>query len=275
MGDQKHRKLNKWCVLGLLWFVQAAIAYVVWIVWIMQGESVDPATPFGTFVPREYIQVATDLDFLFYFIFWASLFTILQGLFLFPVRKPCAIAKRGTSVWVSLSIAGLLMVAMALALVFAFESALRLMFGDNGLSDWDPHPAAWISMLVVSWVFFTALLIRFCRATPRETMLSRLASRLFLGTIVEVAAIIPLDIMIRRKTDCYCFGGSYFALSICGTIGLFIAGPAVILVLLCKRRKRWYRGRCDACGYDMSGCVDAERCPECGTGWRPANVTQS
>ncbi|MFM9995689.1 MAG: hypothetical protein ACKVU4_07805 [Phycisphaerales bacterium] len=31
--------------------------------------------------------------------------------------------------------------------------------------------------------------------------------------------------------------------------------------------KRWAEGVCIACGYDMSGTPNAERCPECGTTW--------
>jgi rubrerythrin len=53
------------------------------------------------------------------------------------------------------------------------------------------------------------------------------------------------------------------------SVGIVALGPAVLLPILSRRRKRWYAGRCDACGYDMTGTPSADRCPECGAGWRP------
>lgn len=268
MGAQRRRQLNKWVVLGVLWVCQAVVGFVGSVFWLIQGTSVDTDTPWGVLRREDIFDVAFNVEFLSYFGLWIGLFTVLQGLFLLPVRRPTAKSMRGPSIWVSLSIAGLVMAFMVLALGAAIVGGAVLVFGDTDFLDGTRHPAVSITVASVSWVLFTFLLIRFCRVRPRETLLSRVASTLFLGTIVEVAAIMPIDIMLRRKMDCYCWAPTYFALSICGTIGLFIAGPAVFLSLFGKRRKRWYEGRCDACGYDMSGCSDADRCPECGAGWR-------
>src|SRR5262249_35833512 len=124
--------------------------------------------------------------------------------------------------------------------------------------------------LLLAWGIATPLLIAFCRRGPRESLLARVAAMIFTGTIVEAAAIIPLDVMVRRRTDCYCFAGTLWALILCGSLGVFARGRAIFLPLLARRRKRWYDGRCEVCGYDMRGTMTAERCPECGTGWRPA-----
>jgi hypothetical protein len=117
---------------------------------------------------------------------------------------------------------------------------------------------------------FTPLIVAFLRQDDTESALARLASRLFLGTVIEVVALIPLDIMVRRKTSCFCGQGTFIALTTCFGIGTLLAGPAAWLPLLARRRKRWYRGHCPRCAYDMRGCLKAPHCPECGTGWRPA-----
>ena len=91
---------------------------------------------------------------------------------------------------------------------------------------------------------------------------------LFLGTIVEAAAVIPLDIMIRRKTSCYCAEWTFFSLTALWSVGLLVLGPAVCLLPFGRRRKRINQGRCPACGYDRHGLDDETRCPECGAGWR-------
>ena len=124
--------------------------------------------------------------------------------------------------------------------------------------------------MLIAWAVATPLLVVFLSRGKRETRLGRLASLLFMGTVVEAAAIVPLDVMMRRKTDCYCDTGTFYALSACGTVGLFALGPAILLPILAKRRKRWYLGHCDVCGYDMSATPRAARCSECGAGWRGA-----
>ncbi len=132
--------------------------------------------------------------------------------------------------------------------------------------------APWIIGIAaaISWCVATPLLIAFCKGGKREDLLHRLAGALFVGTIVEVAAIIPLDVLVRRKESCYCWAGTYIALLVAGGVGLVFLGPMILLPVLMRRRKRWYEGRCELCGYDMSATLKAERCPECGTGWKAA-----
>jgi hypothetical protein len=253
-------------LFALIWLAQGAIAAAVSLFWISQGMGVEPDSPLGLVPLSEFGSALGDPEFWLVFTFYYAILSTLQGIFLFPVRRPTAAKKRGASVRVSLAIAGLLMAVLTLALVFAIWSLTWLISQNRG--HWGFSNTLMYSIVGVSWVIYTPLLMRFCRTGPRETLLSRIASRLFLGTMVEAAAIIPIDVMIRRKTDCYCAQGTYLGLSICGTVGLFVAGPAVFLPILMKRRRRWYEGRCDMCAYDMSGCLDAQRCPECGSGWR-------
>lgn len=266
MPGHTRRHIGKWSALGLYWIVQAVLVFVIATLWLSQGETVDASTPAGRFDMERILDLAATPDYVFDFAIALVVASVLQGLFLLPVRKPAAAEARGSSLWMSLAIAGALIVLLAGAGVMAVFDAAWLLFGDDVYEG--SGGTIWLVVMGVSWLVFTLLLIRFCRAHPRETLLSRLASRLFLGTIIEAAAIIPLDVMIRRKTDCYCGQGTFAALSICGAVGLFIADPAVFLPILAKRRRRWYEGRCEVCAYDMTGCIDADRCPECGTGWR-------
>jgi hypothetical protein len=123
--------------------------------------------------------------------------------------------------------------------------------------------------LAPAWLAGTVLLWRFSRGRSAEGVLSRVAAWLFVGTLVEVVASIPVDVMIRRKTPCYSAEPTYWSLSIGGAVGLIALGPMIWLGPVARRRKRWLTGRCEVCGYDMSATPRAERCPECGTGWKP------
>lgn len=120
----------------------------------------------------------------------------------------------------------------------------------------------------LAWIVFTPLLLAFGRKGRPESALAKFAARIFLGTMIEAAAIIPLDVMVRRKFSCYCNQGTFWALTFCWGVGALALGPAIFLLPLSSRRKRWYAGLCDVCDYDMSGCMDAERCPECGADGR-------
>jgi hypothetical protein len=197
----------------------------------------------------------------------ALLFVGLQVAFLFPIRRP-RLGTRGLPVLVSMVIGGLLCGLLALAGVLAVGYTLAL-FDLLGMSD----NAMWLALLLTLggvWLLSTPLLIAFCRKGPRETMLQRISAGLFLGSMVEVAAIIPLDALVRRREDCICATGTYLAMAICGAVGAFVFGPAVFLPLLARHRKRWYGRRCEVCGFDMSGAPGSDRCPECGAGWRAA-----
>lgn len=98
--------------------------------------------------------------------------------------------------------------------------------------------------------------------------MARVASVLFLGTAVETAAVLPLDVVVRRRSTCYCGESTFWSLVILGAVGFFALGPVLYLMPFQKRRRRWLGGRCEVCGYDMRSTPRAERCPECGSGWR-------
>jgi hypothetical protein len=126
--------------------------------------------------------------------------------------------------------------------------------------------------LLIGWVLGTILILAFMRHGIAEEKIAWLSSRLFLGTIVEAAAAIPMDVMVRKRSDCHCGEGTFWTLALCWAVGTLTLGPIVFLVPFSRRRKRWYAGHCEICGYDMTGCKTADRCPECGTGWKPTKT---
>ena len=180
---------------------------------------------------------------------------------------------RGTPAVLSAAIAACLAASLASGLVFAasaVSTALgpkQTMFGGGGGDEYREYWwAGTVATLFLGWIVATPLLLAFIRRGDQESALARIASRLFLGSVVEAGAVIPLDVMVRRKTDCYCGEGTLWTLTICWGVGTLVLGPAIWLVPLARRRKRWFAGRCEACGYDMWGCREAARCPECGAG---------
>lgn len=196
----------------------------------------------------------------------------LQAAMLLPVRRPAPVTTRvtapaGRSLWSSILVCSACCALLWGGVLLALLDIPWLLGG----FDWSDGDFAWLVLAapLAGWAVATPLLIRFVRGGRREDRLGRIASMLMLGTVIEVIALIPLDVMVRRKTDCYCGRGTFFALLACGTVGVVSFGPAILLPLLARRRKRWYAGRCECCLYDMRGLPSADRCPECGAGWKP------
>lgn len=245
---------GKWLIVSGFWIVQAAAGC------LLLPMIFDPPSSFF-----EWRLHLTNGDWIGYLVCMAAL-TLLQAIFLFPVRRPSPVG-RGGSLKVSLAIAALLSVLLAAALVGLLVDMVTLLEIELPSV---PGAEWWVcGAVITAWIPTTLMLWSFVRRDQRETVLARVSSRLFLGTIVEAAASVPIAVMIRRKTDCYCGTGSFLALVVCAGVGLFSLGPAIFLPMLAKRRQRWYGGRCGSCGYDMRGCPDAQRCPECGVGWAP------
>jgi hypothetical protein len=257
----KPRELNRWLPLGAYWFLQAllllgAYALVVGSTTEEGGWELAP--------PREYLDLLTDAGYGRTALLWLLILTGLQCLFVLPVQLQVLTHRRGRSVKLSLAAAG----AFLAILLVAFTAAACELVVLYGLADdrgWS-WPAIWIG-LAVSWAFFTALLVRYASRSrlSNDDLLTRVARAIFAGTVVETAALIPIDVMIRRKTECYCWSGSFWALVVSGAVGFVVAGPAVFLPLLARRPRRSPAQLCQHCGYSRSGIAADAPCPECGT----------
>lgn len=265
---QREYVLNrrKWILVVSFWVVQALTAYIGCAFLWRSVENVNG--PQGQLIPavpwREFAAILTNAEYLMWCGVFAVAVPILQVLFVLPVRKPRVGAGHAPA-WLSAAVGGLCIAGMIVAAWFAASEV------------WDQYVFSikirsttylLIVFISLSWLVGTVLIYAFCRGPRREDVLSRMAARIFLGTVVEIAAIIPLDALVRKRETCHCWAGTYFALLICGAVGAIVFGPAVFLPILVRRRKRLYMGRCQVCGYDMSATPKADACPECGSGWK-------
>ncbi|RMH27778.1 MAG: hypothetical protein D6693_04775 [Planctomycetota bacterium] len=249
--------MRRWRTILAVGSAEAVALFLIGSVWLAAGG--------GDFKFRHILDVWTDPGGLIVLGVWTAFLLACQGAMLAPVRRPTPRAEGGLPVLVSLIAAGLCASMLLSAWVY---TALELFgrweaFVDTPRAGW-----AMLAMLLGGWALATPALLVFCRRAPRDALVARVSTALFLGTAVETMAVIPIDVMVRRRTDCYCGAGTFLALTLTGSVGLIALGPAVVAPLLMRRRKRWWRSRCEHCGYDMTGALDADRCPECGCGWR-------
>lgn len=259
-----------WMWLMGYWLCQPLAVGVVFILWAWMIAGDDRM--YGAMEPAEAVSLLTEPGFWVYVLVFSGIFTAAQACYLWPVRRPRVTPGRGRSMRLSVAVAGLMVGLGGLALTVGIVGALdRNLEGVSGLIDGMSVAERWLLLLlmvVLVWVVPSLVLARFCGRGPKERVLGRLANRLLLGTSAEAALLIPLDVMVRRKTECYCSEGPFLGLTLLGMVGFVGAGPAVLLPLFHKRRQGWYRTHCNACGYDMSGGMDSARCPECGTNWK-------
>ncbi len=252
----------KWRLVIAYWTLLFVAAYFATAAWLaMSGEIDGPA---GDYLGLGGLANIKDVIFHRPFnIFMAvcmGAFILLQLMLVLPMRYP-ARAERGAPVWLAIIGAALL----AAGLVVGFIAALVGALGEYGVIDSIPIDSWWGLAVVVAvhWALMIPLMAAFVKRQDNEGVTRKLSMLIFVGSIVDVAAMIPLDVMIRRKTNCYSWSTSVFSLGAATAIGLLALGPAVWLPISCQRRRRWFETRCAACGYDMTGGGD--RCPECGT----------
>lgn len=204
-----------------------------------------------------------------------------QAVFLIPVathRLPRA--RRGKP----LALSALILAVVAAGLTVGFLAALAELFlplwgetvpgapgspattaGDLLNEPWFVR-GFWI-VLGLSWAGWSLLLVPFVRrGVSPEDRLGRAVGWLWAGTFVETLVVLPIDVMVRRRTDCYCATGSFIALLFALVAALWLTGPGVILALTSKRRRLWQGEHCPECGY-RRGPSPGPRCPECGHAW--------
>jgi hypothetical protein len=261
----KWRLLSTWWLMQSLLLLLAMPLTVIYLNLKFEGPVGDELSD-GV---RGALRALGEREF---WMWWSGLSAGLaaaQAVLMWPVRRPMPHWNgQGRSMWTTLALCGLVIGLVWAGAVLAVMDIPWLLDG----YDWSvesPDVMWWlVAPPLLGWAVATPLLARFAKGGRREDRLSRIASRLFLGTVIEAIAIVPLDVMVRRKTDCYCGRGTFWAFLVCGTAGFLSMGPAVLLPLLSRRRKRWYAGHCEICGYEKAGLPNAERCPECGAGWR-------
>jgi hypothetical protein len=202
-----------------------------------------------------------------------------QAAFLIPVlrRRPPS-NGRAKSLRLSMVAAGLVGAALTCGLGLGLIGLAQLLVRHfNSSPSGDPVDAiqldtplplivGFFGVLIVSWVFWSLLLLSFSRRRQGRGVLERTIGLLLGGTILEVILTLPVDIMIRRKTDCYCASGTFGALCLSAWALLWLAGPGIVIAVLSKRRRLWIDTHCANCGYEK-GPSPAAKCPECGNAW--------
>lgn len=265
-----ERTKGVWGWVLAYWLCQPLVVGVVFILWawLTAGDG----RMYGAMEITDVVDLLTEPGYWMYVLIFSGIFTAAQACYLWPVRQPRATPGQGRSIRLSIAVAGLMVGLGGLALTVGIVGAVdRNLEGVSDLIDGMSVPKRWLLlplMVLVVWVVPSLVIARFCGCGPKERVLGRLSNRLLLGTSAEAALLIPLDVMVRRKTECYCSEGPFIGLTLLGMVGFVGAGPAVLLPLFHRRRQGWYRTHCNACGYDMSGGMESAQCPECGKGWK-------
>jgi hypothetical protein len=248
----KRRWLLRW------WTAQALVVYCG-LPLLLLGEKNPPS-------PGDYAKGLLDED---YFV-WVGgaivAISALQWIYLRPVRPPQVGRRPVRLVW-SMLIGGLGVALLITCLFLAFWGVRRDLLGvRSGLDDYVAGVA--LCVFALNWITATPLLLAFGgRGASHEDVLTRAATNVFAGTVVDVLATLPLDAVARRREDCICARGTFWAVLLGLSVGAVFCGPAVFLVLLRRRRRRWPGGLCVACGADVGEDLRVPRCPACGAGW--------
>ncbi|MBY0311720.1 MAG: hypothetical protein K2W85_06605 [Phycisphaerales bacterium] len=275
------RAIGKWRLLAMWWIAQAVLIALALPAYVGFATSVNASKGdwLGSVSLSDYTQAIGDLGFWQVLGWTAGIITILQLAILLPVRQPRPRLKKGWPLWLAIAATG------ACGAMLAGGIALAASILITGLTT-TPSEASvvmWmlLSVMVASWLVATPLIMAFARnrlnaGQSHDLVLRRVSALLFKGTVIEAALIIPLDIMVRTRTSCYCEMGTFWALTLCIGVGIITLGPIVLLPVFARRNKPWFKNHCDACGYDLSGlpapkgesASTTPRCPECGAGWR-------
>jgi hypothetical protein len=191
----------------------------------------------------------------------ASLAGLAAGLW---IRWRCA---RGIPIMLSLVMLGLI------AALIVTGAALTLAEGLEQLASFQFSTAGWVVLttlaVLIPWTLGTLMIRAYLRRTEPDQVpewgMTRLARWLFAGSVVELVATIPLDVMVRRRTSCYCSEGTFWSLILAATAGLAALGPMIFFLPVARRRQRAFKGLCPSCGYDRRSLTPHTPCPECGT----------
>ncbi len=204
-----------------------------------------------------------------------ALIALTQYLFLLPVvhlRPPQGTRSRSLtrSLILGALLAALITGALGLGVVELAGSILHGNFqedpwGDELLSEIWIWPALFV-LLAGSWIFWTMLLLIFSRRLWADTVLGRFTVLLLGGTIVELLVVLPIDVMVRRRTNCYCTTGTFWSLSVSAVGLLWLAGPGIVFALTARRRRTARETHCGRCG-QAKGPSPGGVCPECGYKW--------
>jgi len=210
----------------------------------------------------------------------AAVITLTQGVFLFPVfrlRPPQGIRSKSLtfSLLIGTVVAALLTTGLLVGLSELVASMATGVYTKSpwihygGGEDMGDYPSIMIAAgagLVLCWCGWSFLLFVYSRHLWADRALGRLVSQLFGGTIIGLMVIIPIDVMVKKRTDCYCHTGTFWSLLIGATGALWLSGPGIYFLVTAKKRRLFRKAYCGQCGY-LKGPSPGKRCSECGFEW--------
>ena len=217
------------------------------------------------------------------------LFVGSQIIFFLPLVKPPNITSNGKPLFRSILIAGLFAAFLTILfgmLVMSIVHMSMKMPSDDGWAifsllfvgwwavEWSDFfssamlPEMYIfyvefGVLLLSWMFWSWLLWVFVQRRHKDpSSLVRITGWLFAGTLFELLLAVPLMLIVRRRTDCYCATGSFGALILSIMGCLWLCGPGIVIALIWRKRP-WIKDHCFHCGYPRK-VAGVSNCSECG-----------
>jgi hypothetical protein len=203
--------------------------------------------------------------------FWVSVpLPILAGQVLLlsgaPAWKPDHWRGRGP-ILLSVMAFGLIAAALSAGLLGTLSSLASLLSSEGRIEPMIDGQTLLLTglFLWLPWMIVFALVT----SSPWDSLFGRLYRMLVVGTVLEIATTIPVDVFVRRRSRCYCEEGTAIALLLGLSAAGILFGPGVVLLAL-RRRNQWRLREhiCLGCGYDLRHLPEP-RCPECGRPFQP------
>jgi hypothetical protein len=207
---------------------------------------------FGTWSPEGVFWLGAVLT-----VFFGTQAAFLSGAPRF--RKPRLDSRK--PLWLSLVAGAFIMALVSGGLLLTLMSLAWILGGPA-----DGSGFSWfilLAILPVAWVVWSSLFAALW--TTNTAGYRRMYSVLLGGTFLELLITVPVDIQVRKRTDCYCAHGTFFALPLGILLAVWCFGPGLVLLFLTRRSQRQRRpGFCHGCGLDLRDSF-VMRCPECNT----------
>jgi hypothetical protein len=181
-----------------------------------------------------------------------------QAIFLIgmpQLRWPRPIRRK--PMWLSLAGGALAAGLLTFGLVATLMSLFNVW---NATTDQIGGHIFWVILLAwIAWL----LLFAFMWTAEWLHGFKTLYKLLLAGTWLEILITIPVDVQVRKKTNCWCGEGTFVALVIGSTVALWSFGPGIVLLFLTRRLQReGYFALCRKCEHDLTN-VTENRCPNC------------
>lgn len=268
-------KPPRWLVVAALFPLYAALLGVVGLhlFYVIVEPMRALRDPLGAL--RDMFRGDTELAVSFGVIGAAVAF--LQGLMLLPLlskRVPTP-GVRPKSLYATFVVAGVLAAFISSGIFVGLADLVAVIAFDSTIEDLDHGEAhlAGVAIVLLGWIPWTLLIAAYTRNLWADRVVGRAVKVLFAATGVEFILLIPIDVMVRRRTDCYCATGTFWGLVAAAVSVMVLAGPGLLLTTMGRRHRAWRRTHCARCAYPQ-GPAPGPRCPECGHDWAASSAAK-